>query len=53
MTFQLMFVNIKFVLCGLLNGNLLKKSCSLGSPYVHFVVWLFVILVISVMVLRG
>ena len=32
---------------GLLSGNLLGNSCSLGRPYVLFVFCLFVILVIS------
>ena len=32
---------------GLLSGHLLGKSCSLGLPYVLFVLSLFVILVIS------
>ena len=37
---------------GLLSGHFLGKSCSLGWPYVLFVFWLFVILVISHLVLR-
>ena len=31
----------------LLSGHLLGNSCSLDIPYVFFVFWLFVILVIS------
>ena len=41
------------VLYWLLSGHLLGNSCSLGWPYVLFVFWLFVVLVISRFGLRA
>ena len=38
---------------GLLSGHLLENSCSLGLPCVLFVVWLFVVLVISCFGFQG
>ena len=40
--FKLFLVHLR-----LQSGQLLRKNCSLGCPYVLFVFWLFVILVIS------
>ena len=47
MTFHLMCVRIILVRFRLLSGHLLGNSCSLGWPYVLFVFWLFVILVMT------
>ena len=47
MTFHLMCVHIILVRFRLLSGHLLGNSCSFGWPYVLFVFWQFVILVIT------
>ena len=47
MTFHLMCVRIILVRFRLLSCHLLGNSCSLGWPYVLFVFWLFVILVMT------
>ena len=52
-TFHLLFIHIILVLFRLLSGQRLRRSCSLGWPYVLFVYLLFAILVISYFSFEG
>ena len=51
--FNLMFVHIILVRFRLLSDHLFGKCCSFGRPYVVFVLYLFVILLISHFGLRA